>query len=54
MPIFIDGKMYVLFSCNDLLHEDFQQPVRADVEGLAWPGGVILPVWTALELYTML
>lgn len=38
MPVFLDGKMYILFSYNDLLQENFQQPVRADGEGLTWPG----------------
>lgn len=59
MPIFLDGKMCVLFSCNDSLQENFQQPVGADGEGpawpgLAWPAGVTLPVWPALGLHTML
>lgn len=54
MSIFLDGKMYVSFSCNNSLQENFQQPVRAGGEGLLWPGGVILPVWPALGLHTML
>lgn len=59
MSIFFDGKMYVSFSCNNSLQENFQQSVRAGGEGLhwpglAWPGGVILPVWPALGLHTVL
>lgn len=54
MPVFLDGKIYILFSYNDLLQENFQQPVRADGEGLTWQCSLFAQHWDSILCFNAL